>query len=325
MRIVLPFAVPVACLVGLIAAPVHADMLGVAIFASALTLALAFPAMYSTAPARVGLPSIGGVSWPHVLWRLGLASEAALVTWTFVSLAMLVIVPEDAETWSIHLGVSMIILMMWTPLLLFLKPEARPASTEADEPQPDATDPRQDFVSDERQRIPRRKAASTAQDADDAKALWSFGDDSGDGSNRGDTVPEMNPNREQTQPNEGTSASGASEADDIWTQWPDDEPEQTTAPSHQTPPDQDSEARSLWSFSEDDDAFGRSDEAPDPTHEARVAADVAHTSWEEEEDNDEAMAWDILDTILEEEEETGRSEEESSWEPDEWPDFNYDV
>lgn len=324
MRIALPFAVPVACLVGLIVAPVYADMLGVAIFASALTLALAFPAMYSTAPASFGLPSIEGVSWPHVLWRLGLASEAALVTWTFVSLAMLVIVPEEAESWSIHLGLSMIILMMWTPLLLFLKPEARPAATQPEEPQPDDKDLRQDFVPEERQNIRRRKAAGTAPDADDDQAQWSFGDDSGDGSNRGETVPEMNPNRKQTQTNTGTSASDAPEADNIWTQWPDDEPEETAAPSHQTS-DQDSEARSLWSFSDDDDAFGRSDEAPDPKREARVAADVARTSWEEEEDDDEAMAWDILDTILEEEEETGRSETESSWEPDEWPDFNYDV
>ena len=57
----------------------------------------------------------------------------------------------------------------------------------------------------------------------------------------------------------------------------------------------------------------------------KAAQKAAAAEWDDTDHNDE-MAWDILDSILEEDESKSRSSDGgSSWEPDEWPDFNYDV
>jgi hypothetical protein len=124
----------------------------------------------------------------------------------------------------------------------------------------------------------------------------------------------------------------------IWAHWPDDDEPAASEPAASEPATSEpatsgpagaqpaeSPPRSLWSFSDDDNAFADRHDAPDPQREARVAAEVAQTSWGDgSSDDDEPMAWDILESILEEDE-AGGGEPESSWEPDEWPDFNYNV
>jgi hypothetical protein len=55
----------------------------------------------------------------------------------------------------------------------------------------------------------------------------------------------------------------------------------------------------------------------------KAAQKAAAAEWDTS-DHDDEMAWDILESILEEEE-SNSEDGGSSWEPDEWPDFNYDV
>lgn len=333
MRLFLPALVPLACLVALPLMPQHTGLLLSALAASIVTLGLAAPALIATAasrppataadatvaPARApsssaSRPSIDARVWT---WRIGIAVEVGLVVWTFVSLSALVIVPEQAGTWSIHLGFSMLALMLATPALLFLKPNPR---AETADPSAKETSAPQAFVPETEQQIrrpePRQSGHASPHDAT--------------GDSAPGHVPDVQPRTASTATRNTQASSTDQESDTgaIWAHWPDDD-EPTGAQSASSEPaasqPAESTPRSLWSFSNDDNAFGDRRDAPDPQREARVAAEVAQTSWGDgSSDDDEPMAWDILESILEEDE-AGGGEPESSWEPDDWPDFNYDV
>lgn len=250
------------------------------------------------------------------MWLVGVAVEVGLVIWTFASLSMLVIVPEEAARWSIHLGVSMLTVMVWTPLILFLKPDERVKESVEEEAIEPVTEEAEDFVPEHEQRIRRPQQTEEPEYATSdtgARSLWSFGESTGDGKAQSGRAPKMAATGPSRSSNGSRSATADTDADETWAQWPDDDA------------DPQPEGRTLWSFPrEDDEAFERSSDAPDPEREARVAADVAQTEWDGSSDDDEPMAWDILESILEEEE-AQESTSENSWEPDEWPDFNYNV
>ncbi len=381
MRIAFPFFVPLACLLGILVVPDQAIAFSAALLSSIITLGLAAPALFSvsetpdpqvesqdasstkdgvsksqgsTATAsRVSSSPRRARSWRRQLWWAGIALEAAAIAWTFVSLGGLVIAPENAHAWSLHLGGSMLMVMFWTPLVVFIRPSA------GDEPIAD--DPPQDFVSEEEQTLRSSVAEQNRPEADD-HSFWSYRETQGDSFPRRDAAVDVATRRKADAKTDKAEASDnvqtrrppSPDSGDAWAAWPDEALLDESSVSHQSATDSgrtssapatessvptdgssapsdeadDIEAgRALWSFPNEDDR--KQDRAPEPSsgasalREMKAAQKAAAAEWDAS-DHDDEMAWDILESILEEEE-SKNSDSGSSWEPDEWPDFNYDV
>lgn len=384
MRITLPFVVPLACLLGILVFPDQAAPLSAALVASIVTLGLAAPALFSaTASPEASSPEaspaaaaeraassvskpVSSVSWAKSLWWAGVALEVAAVIWTFVSLGGLVIAPENAQSWSLHLGGAMLLVMFWTPLIVFIRPSDADSSTSQEvETGEEET---QAFVPEAEKRLRTsvssrgNRDAPGSQEAAD-RSLWEFGESGGDSFTSEDSPSMAARSADANQGDEAHQEIGP-DTSEMWAAaWPDDDPETTataaasteTAPADVSPTsanvsdarkqsdarrqsdaqkqeaDEHAERRALWSFPDDEDnASAEQASASEATtsRELEAAQKAATAPWgDDNADQEEEMAWDILESILEEEESRSRSsdDDEGSWEPDEWPDFNYDV
>ena len=371
MRIVLPFLVPLACLLGILVVPDKAVAFSAALLSSIITLGLAAPTLFSLSDTSGDEPEAANASkdttpqlstslspraasssrsprtsWGRHFWRAGIALEVAAIAWTFVSLGGLVIAPENAHSWSLHLGGSMLLMMFWTPLVVFIRPSD--ANTSVDDHRFEE-DTAPDFVSEEEQTLHSSVSGQKQTEGND-QSFWSYGETQGDSLSGEDASVDVAPRKRtdaKTQPTEDvkTRRPPSPDSGDAWAAWPDEDPSfrdpsesakesaGSAAAHERSRPDEDADdaesRRALWSFPEDDDHTA--DRAPEPSsnasppREIQAAQKAAAAEWEDSDHNDE-MAWDILDSILEEDESKSRSSDDGgSWEPDEWPDFNYDV
>lgn len=369
MRIALPFLVPLACLLGILVVPDKAVAFSAALLSSIITLGLAAPALFSlsetpgarsesahssqgtasqssasTPPSVASDARSTGTSWRRQLWWSGIALEVAAIAWTFVSLGGLVIAPENAHSWSLHLGGSMLMVMFWTPLVVFIRPSD--AAPSVDDQGLDE-DRAPDFVSEEEQMINTSVSGQKRGEADD-QSFWSYGETEGDSLSGEDASVDVASHRKtnvktETTEDMQTRRPPSPDSGDEWTAWPDEDPPLVDASGSETKSaasaressrstedaDDVESRRALWSFPEDDSRTADRDPEPSsnasPPREVKAAQKAAATEWDDADHNDE-MAWDILDSILEEDESQSRSGDGGgSWEPDEWPDFNYDV
>lgn len=378
MRIAFPFLVPLACLLGILVVPDQAVAFSAALLSSIITLGLAAPALFSSSetnttapqakpsaaptttnapqpqpsaaqPSAATAPAVSSPqparSWLRQLWWGGIALEVAAIAWTFVSLGGLVVAPENAHSWSLHLGGSMLMVMFWTPLVVFMRP--------SDNEDAVSNQPPQDFVAEEEQTL-RPPVAEQNRSETSESSFWSYGETQGDSFAGRDEAVDVAPRR--TADTNATDASKdvqtrrppSPDSGDAWAAWPDEDPlldESET--SRQSASDSDREAseparassapsddsedmearRALWSFPDNDEKT--QDRAPEPSsggsapREMKAAQKAAAAEWDTS-DHDDEMAWDILESILEEDE-SETTDGSGSWEPDEWPDFNYDV
>jgi len=386
MRTALPFLVPFFCLVGLAVAPSYASELAFALAASILTIALAAPSLIEAAtheaahtkrssstptpssrtqaaPTSRRETSISRAVW---LWRTGVGVEVMAILWTFVSLGGLVVAPEAAEMWSLHLGVSMLTVMVWTPLIVFTRP--------SDSPTHDS--PSESFIPEAEQQISRpvrsraavaagEDASSPSTDVESTRSLWSYGEPSGSSSGEtvGDGAERPAPSSQEVSPGRPRPLDDRTESPDadrpdadrqddastgwldsgvfdtgsfdretgttdtydtgaIWGRWPeeDDPSPVRDTPTHESEPEssEPGSPRSLWSFPEEDDSPNSSSNTA-PSNRSSSPFDDGYDTGEQE------MAWHVLESIIEEDEASRSKNASDTWEPEEWPDFNYDV
>lgn len=388
MRTALPFLVPVFCLVGFAVAPSYAPELAFALAASILTIALAAPSLIEAAtheaahtkrssststpssrtqavPTSRRGSSISRAVW---LWRTGVGVEVMAILWTFVSLGGLVVAPEAAEMWSLHLGVSMLTVMVWTPLIVFTRPSDLPTHDS----------PSESFIPEAEQQISRpvrsrsavaagEAASSPSTDVGSTRSLWSYGEPSGsssgetggDGAERpapssqdvspgrarpfDDRTDGPDPDRPDPDRQDDASAgwldsgvfdtgsfdreTGTTDTYDtgaIWGRWPeeDDPSPVRDTPTHEGesgPESSEPESpRSLWSFPEDA-------ERPNPSSNTAPANRSSSPFDDGYDTSEQEMAWHVLESIIEEDEASRSKDASDTWEPEEWPDFNYDV
>jgi len=391
MRTALPFLVPFFCLVGLAVAPNYASELAFALAASILTIALAAPSLIEAAtheaahtkrssstptpssrtqaaPTSRRETSISRAVW---LWRTGVGVEVMAILWTFVSLGGLVVAPEAAEMWSLHLGVSMLTVMVWTPLIVFTRP--------SDSPTHDS--PSESFIPEAEQQISRpvrsraavaagEDASSPSTDVESTRSLWSYGEPSGSSSGEtvGDGAERPAPSSQEVSPGRPRPLDDRTESPDadrpdadrpdadrqddastgwldsgvfdtgsfdretgttdtydtgaIWGRWPeeDDPSPVRDTPTHESEPEssEPGSPRSLWSFPEEDDSPNSSSNTA-PSNRSSSPFDDGYDTGEQE------MAWHVLESIIEEDEASRSKNASDTWEPEEWPDFNYDV
>jgi len=391
MRTALPFLVPFFCLVGLAVAPSYASELAFALAASILTIALAAPSLIEAAtheaahtkrssstptpssrtqaaPTSRRETSISQAVW---LWRTGVGVEVMAILWTFVSLGGLVVAPEAAEMWSLHLGVSMLTVMVWTPLIVFTRP--------SDSPTHDS--PSESFIPEAEQQISRpvrsraavaagEDASSPSTDVESTRSLWSYGEPSGSSSGEtvGDGAERPAPSSQEVSPGRPRPLDDRTESPDadrpdadrpdadrqddastgwldsgvfdtgsfdretgttdtydtgaIWGRWPeeDDPSPVRDTPTHESEPEssEPGSPRSLWSFPEEDDSPNSSSNTA-PSNRSSSPFDDGYDTGEQE------MAWHVLESIIEEDEASRSKNASDTWEPEEWPDFNYDV
>jgi hypothetical protein len=274
--------------------------------------------------------------------------EIAAIAWTFVSLTGLVVTPENAHTWSMHLGGAMLMVMFWTPLVVFMRPP--------DTKKEIVDEPAQDFVAEEEQTL-RPPVAEQGHAQTGESSFWSYGQTEGDSFSGQDGAVRVAPRTKADAETEAATKEAnhvqrrrtpSPDSGAAWAAWPDEDPlldesststqrsdavsapsesarKPSSSPAHEA---DDVEARrALWSFPDEDEKT--KDRATEPAtgasapREMKAAQKAAAAEWDTS-DHDDEMAWDILESILEEEE-SNSEDGGSSWEPDEWPDFNYDV
>lgn len=275
MRLYLPLLIPVACGLGLAVFPEHATGWTFALVASLLTYAAAAPGLFrrtrdTTRPAPAS--RAGSSPQSSVLWRVAVAVNVVGMIWAVGSLAALVINPENAQSWTLHLGGSMLFLMLWTPLVVFAYPSP-----------------------------PTKTASSQA-------ATGSESDPGRDEATPADFIPE------HTLRLHPTTQASEGEGDDVW---PSSEPAAPAAPASRPVSEQNPAAeevpgaptRSLWSYTEDDaTGAGEHKQQEVDTPWGRVPLDAP----------------DDLSQAVSDPQPPAPSDE-SSWEPDEWPDFDYRI
>lgn len=356
MRIAFPFLVPLACLLGILVVPDQAVAFSAALLSSIITLGLAAPALFSASeapepqapslaarPTQEAAPRVSSSpqrsrSWRRPLWLGGIALEVAAIAWTFVSLGGLVIAPENAHSWSLHLGGSMLMVMFWTPLVVFMRPSDKDEAPVADESA-------QDFVPEEEQTL-RSTVAEPEEAQADEPSFWSYNQARGEvlSGQGGAGVATRTTERSHSDVSDDaqTRRPPSPDSGTAWAAWPDEDPLPKEAePSRSSSDDSVREAssgqasapssdaddmearRALWTFPDEDEATPEPSPEASAPREMKAAQKAAAAEWDTS-DHDDEMAWDILESILEEDE-SKDNDSGSSWEPDEWPDFNYDV
>ena len=148
----------------------------------------------------------------------------AAIAWTFVSLGGLVIAPENAHSWSLHLGGSMLMVMFWTPLVVFIRPSDAHASVD-DQRLEEDTAP--DFVSEEEQTLRASVSGQKRREADD-QSFWSYGETQGDSlSGEGTSVDVASRKRTnakaQATEDVQTRRPPSPDSGDAWAAWPEDD------------------------------------------------------------------------------------------------------